>query len=342
MLPVPPVVLQAIIPFVTTASDRPPVHSVVVPVYRNSENIPQLLAALETLRGDLDSLEAVLVVDGSPDDSYLQLATRLPDARFPAQLITLSRNFGSFAAIRAGLAAARGELFAVMTADLQEPLELIVELFRVLEGGQHDLAVGQRMGRQDPSLTRVLARTYWGLYRRFVQPQIPAGGVDIFACRRNVRDQILRLRESNNSLIGLLFWIGFRRATIPYVRRKRTLGRSAHTLGKRMRYLSDSVFNFSDLPIRLIFMAGVAGVAVSLALALEVVVAKVSGAIPVPGYATTVFVVIFFGGLNCLGLGIIGGYVWRSFENSQRRPNYIVASHELFGGGPATSGPGKI
>ncbi len=305
--------------------------SVVIPVYRNSGNIPHLLEALEGLHRDLQgNLEAVFVVDGSPDDSYLQLATRLPGVSFQAQLLTLSRNFGSFAAIRAGLEAARGDRFAVMAADLQEPPELIAEFDRILCAGEHDVAVGQRTARRDPLPTRLLSKTFWAFYRRFVQPEIPEGGADVFACQRNVRDHILRLRENNSSLVGLLFWVGFRRATVAYERTERAIGKSAWTLRKRLRYLTDSVFSFSDLPIRLLVRIGLMGLALSLVFGLVVIAAKFSGAIPVPGYAATVLAVTFFGGLNCFGLGIIGGYVWRTFENTKQRPNFIVASQRVF------------
>jgi hypothetical protein len=122
-----------------------------------------------------------------------------------------------------------------MTADPQEPLGLTTGLLGAVQTGEHDLAVGQRVGRRDPLVTRILANIYWNLYRRLVQPEIPVGGVDVFACRRNVRDQILRLHESNNSLIGLLFWVGFRRATVPYPYRGRARDgrcrRRGHALG---------------------------------------------------------------------------------------------------------------
>jgi polyisoprenyl-phosphate glycosyltransferase len=313
--------------------------SLVIPVYRSAANVPPLLAALAELHRSLADLEVVFVVDGSPDDSYLQLAAALPRATFPAQLIALSRNFGTYAAVRAGLAAARGSRFAVMAADLQEPLELILEFDRVLRAGEHDLAVGQRMARTDPLGQRLLARAYWALYRRLVQPQVPEGGVDVFACGRIVRDQILRLGESNGYLVGLLFWVGFRRATVPYVRQPRIHGRSAWTFRKRLGYLADSVFGFSDLPIKLLFRAGLAGLFVSMAFGLVTVFAKLSGNIPIPGYAATLLTVIFFGALNCVGLGIIGGYVWRTFENSKGRPNFIVAAHDVYPPGPAAPAP---
>jgi glycosyltransferase involved in cell wall biosynthesis len=312
--------------------------SVVIPVYRNADNIPPLLQALEKLdtqlRGDF---EAVFVCDGSPDDSYLRLATALPGMRFRSQLLCLSRNFGSFSAIRAGLQAASGDRFAVMAADLQEPPELILEFDRLLRTGTVDITVGTRTGRADPLSSRLLASLFWGVYRRYIQPEIPPGGVDIFGCQRQVRDQILGLQENNSSLVGLLFWVGYRRALVPYERRTREIGVSAWTFGKKLRYLMDSVFSFSDLPIRMLMYIGSLGLLVSLLLAGIVLFGKLTGQIPVPGYAATVLTVIFFSALNSFGLGVIGNYVWRTFENTKSRPNFIVASHTTFEAGSALS-----
>jgi polyisoprenyl-phosphate glycosyltransferase len=314
--------------------------SVVVPVYRNADNIQALLAALADLQGQLaDELEVVFVVDGSPDDSYGRLKAALPEYPVRAQLLLLSRNFGSFAAIRAGLEAARGDRFAVLAADLQEPPELIREFNERLRAGTCDVVIGTRAARADPLPSRLASGLFWAAYRRWVQPEIPGGGVDIFGCSKQVRDEILRLNEGNSSLIGLLFWVGFRRELVAYERRVRLAGRSAWTFSKKVRYLSDSVFNFTDLPVRLLFRIGFLGTVVSIVGSAVVLIAKLTNRISVPGYAATVLIVVFFGALNCLGLGIIGGYVWRTLENTKGRPNYLVATRMTFEGGK-TERPG--
>ena len=307
--------------------------SVVVPVYKNSDTITALLQSFAEVSAKLDdTLEVVFVVDGSPDDSYERLRDGLPGQPFRAQLLRLSRNFGSFAAIRAGLEAAKGQTFAVLAADLQEPPELVLEFSRRLRAGDTDIVIGSRVSRADPLFSRLSAGLFWSTYRRWIQRDIPPGGVDVFACSLQVRDEILKLGESNSSLIGLLFWVGFRRALVPYHRRPRPSGRSAWTFAKKMRYLTDSVFNFTDLPVRMLFWIGCLGTVGSLAGGAAVLVAKLMGRVPVAGYTATVLTIVFFGALNCLGLGIIGGYVWRTLENTKHRPNYLVASRTIFGG----------
>ncbi len=302
--------------------------SLVVPIYQSAAGIPDLLEAVNSLASAVEEpFEAVFVVDGSPDDSLLLLGRDLPNQGFDSQLLSLSRNFGAFSAIRSGLQAARGEVVVVMSADLQEPPGLVLELVSKLRSGEWDVAVGERVGRADTSLSSNL---FWWGYRRFVIPEIPRGGADIFGCTRAVRDQILQLREGNSSLIGLLFWVGFRRCLVPYERQARPEGRSAWTLGKKLTYLNDSVFSFSDLPIRLLTRAGLLGLAVSIFFSLAVLIWRLSSATPVPGYAATVLAVTFFGALNLIGLGVIGSYVWRSFENTKGRPEYIVQARAEF------------
>ena len=314
--------------------------SLVVPVYRSAAGIPDLLEAVNGLASSIEEpFEAVFVVDGSPDDSLLLLGRDLPKAGFDSQLLSLSRNFGAFSAIRSGLEAARGDVVVVMSADLQEPPGLVLELASKLRSGECDVAVGQRVGRADSS---VFSNLFWWMYRRFVIPEIPRGGADVFGCTRAVRDQVLRLKERNSSLIGLLFWVGFRRCLVPYERQRRPKGKSAWTLGKKLTYLNDSVFSFSDLPIRLLTRVGLLGLAVSVVFSVAVLIWRLTGTTPVPGYAATVLVVTFFGALNLFGLGVIGSYVWRSFENTKGRPEYIVQAWQEFhpGTGSGDSGSG--
>jgi glycosyltransferase involved in cell wall biosynthesis len=314
-----------------------PPLSLVVPVYGNAGAIAPLLEAVrgiaERSGGDF---EAVFVVDGSPDRSYALLREQLPGAGFNARLLSLSRNFGAFAAIRAGLEAARGRVVAVMAADLQEPPELVLQFLEVLGKGDVDVAFGVRTARADPLGSRLASGLFWSVYRRFVMPEIPPGGVDIFALTDAFRDRLLLLRESNTSLLAQLFWLGGRRAYVPYERRGRQHGSSGWTLRKKLRYLSDSVFAFTDLPVRLLLWGGGVALSVAIVLAAAVLVARLSGWMQVvPGYTATMLTILFFGAINALGLGVVGAYAWRAFENTKARPLAVVQTDESFDGGKA-------
>ena len=306
--------------------------SLVVPVYKNEGSIAALVERLAELNRVLEGdFEAVLVVDGSPDRSHALLAAALPGAEFLSQLIVLSRNFGAFSAITAGLSAARGDAFAVMAADLQEPLELITEMRAMLGTGQFDVVVGTRTNRGDPLTSRLFSTIFWRVYKTFVQRDIPAGGVDVFGCTREFREHLLSLKERNTTLVGLIFWLGFRRGEVSYSRQSREHGKSSWSFWRKVRYLLDSTFAFSDLPVRLLSSVGIAGILLSVFLTVVVLFASATGLIGVPGYSATVVLIMFFGGLNSLGLGLIGEYLWRTFENTKGRPHYVVAQRREFG-----------
>ncbi len=297
--------------------------SLVIPVYNNEANLPRLFEAIRALAGDVGVFEVVFVVDGATDRSAAVIAAEVAGWSQPVQVLQLSRNFGSFAAIAAGLHHARGSHMAVMAADLQEPPSLVLEFHRRLASGTVDIVMGQRVQRAD-GLSGMVSRVFWALYRRYVIPGLPPGGVDIFGCTAAVRDQLVALPEHTTNLVALLFWVGYRREFVPYERQARQEGRSGWTLGRKLRYALDSVFNFTDLPVRALFWLGLLGTTLAVVAAVTVVVGYLLGRIPVLGYTPLMLVVTFFGGLTALGLGIVGQYLWLTLQNARRRPNYLV------------------
>lgn len=298
------------------------VNSLIVPVYRNAESIDALVEAVRGIEREVEgSLETIFVVDGSPDDSRGLLTRALASSGLRAQVVEHSRNFGSFAAIRTGMRKARGAYIAVMAADLQEPPELVVDFLRELATGELDVLAGERASRNDRG--DAASKLYWRLYKRFILKEIPPDGVDVFACTAAVRDVVCSLESVHTSLVAQLFWVGYRRRLIPYERRPRS-GESGWTLRRKLRYLSDSVFAFTDLPVRLLWVLGVAGMALGLVIGAIVLVARLTNTITVPGYAATILILTFFASLNLIGLGIIGSYVWRAYETVKGRPDAIV------------------
>lgn len=309
--------------------------SLVIPVYNNEENLPRLFRELDAFARRLpDVLEVVFVVDGPTDRSLERLHEQLTGVPYQSQLLELSRNFGSFPAIAAGLAAARGEYLAVIAADLQEPPELVLEFHRILKADEADVVLGYRTGRADPLLSRWLSESFWRLYRHFVVRDMPRGGVDVFGCTRQVRDRLLELQEANTNLIALVFWLGYRRRFVAYERRPRLEGRSGWTLARKISYALDSIFSFTDLPIRALLLLGAIGTTFAIAAGALVFVMWAAGRVPVLGYTPLMLVITFFGGLTALGLGIIGQYQWLSLQNARRRPNFIVKSVTRFEGRP--------
>jgi glycosyltransferase involved in cell wall biosynthesis len=324
-------VTDTVLPATGHAATADPTRSLVVPVYKNAENIAALLDAVSGLAHGVDGdLEAVFVVDGSPDDSLARITAGLSDYDFRAQVLVHARNFGSFAAIRTGIEAARGRHIAVMAADLQEPPELVARFFEVLGEDRADLVVGTRESRADGKLSDLASRTYWNLARRLISADLPRGGVDVFACNERVRDGLLQMREQRTSLIGQLYWLGFRREEIPYHRREREAGESGWTFRRKLSYLTDSFFSFTDLPIRVLTWFGFVGFVAAVLLTLLVVLGRAFGVVNVPGYSATVLVVVAFSTLNLLSLGLIGNYVFRTYENTKQRPLSLVSGRFEF------------
>ncbi|BDQ38460.1 glycosyl transferase [Pseudodesulfovibrio nedwellii] len=303
-------------------------HSLVIPVYGNEENIPHLVLALQKMaRAYGESFEVVFVIDGSPDNS-LNRILELADG-FNYKTVSHSRNFGSFVAIRTGIEHAEGKYIAVMAADLQEPPHLIEDFFKILEADEADLVFGRRIDRNDPILKKLLSNVYWWFYKKVIEPDLPKGGVDIFACTEEIKKSLLKIEEPNSSLIAQLFWLGYRREFVSYVRQERQHGTSAWGLGKRIRYMIDSVFSYTDLPIMLVLWLGLGSLTVTTTVGIVTIVAKFAGLIAVQGYTAIVLLILFLGSLIITIQGVIGCYLWRTFENTKKRPISLVRSVEV-------------
>ncbi len=316
---------------VIDAGETPPDFSIVIPVYKNEGSIPSLLQALGELSKEWPGrLEVVFVIDGSPDGSERLLSKALPATPFESQLIVLSRNFGAFAAIRQGLAHAQGHAIGIMAADLQEPPTLMITFRDLLRSGEWDVTVGRRTVRRDSVSSTWLSNCYWALYRRLVNPALPPGGVDIFGCTANFKDALLGLEERGSSLIGLVYWLGYRRKEVSYERAERSEGRSAWTFRKRFRYATDGIISFTDIPLRMLTAMGVTGVGFAVVYGSILLVQYCLGGVGVKGFTAIVLIVSFFGSLNLLCMGILGGYISRMFDNTKGRPASVLMRREFY------------
>jgi glycosyltransferase involved in cell wall biosynthesis len=304
-----------------------PKYSIVIPVYRNEESIPELFDSLEKFSHELSGeLEIIFVNDGSPDLTAFVIQQRARVSDLQVFLIHHTRNFGSFSAIRTGIKISTGDYIAVISADMQEPPNLLLTFFERLENEEIDIIFGVRKERFDPIFSRILSGIYWKLYRTFVNPELPKNGVDVFACRGEVAGVVKSFHEVNTSLVGLLFWVGFKREFQEYERLPRIHGRSAWTFRKKLRYMNDSIFAFSNFPIRLIGILGIFGSLLSFILSLLVTFVYLQGNITVPGYVPIVLSILFGNSTILLSVGIIGSYLWRTYHNSQNRPYAITYS----------------
>lgn len=301
-------------------------YSIIVPVYQNEDSIPKLLINLSALSEKLNhDLEVIFVIDGSMDKSQDLLVIGCQDMKFKSQIIIHSKNFGSFAAITTGLKYDNSEYSSTYSADCQEPTSLIENFYEILEKDKVDVVFGQRLERQDNILSKIYSNLFWKIYRATIDSDMPRGGVDIFGCNRAFRNELVKLEESRSSLIALAFWLGFERRTVKYSRLAREAGKSTWTFRKKLNYFLDSLFSFTDLPIRVLLGGGAIGVILSLVLGSVILILSLYGDIKVPGYSPTVLLILFFGALNIFGIGLVGSYAWRAYENSKKRPNAVVS-----------------
>jgi len=301
-------------------------YSIIVPVYQNEDSIPKLLINLSALSEKLNhDLEVIFVIDGSMDKSQDLLVIGCQDMKFKSQIIIHSKNFGSFAAITTGLKYDNSEYSSTYSADCQEPTSLIENFYEILEKDKVDVVFGQRLERQDNILSKIYSNLFWKIYRATIDSDMPRGGVDIFGCNRAFRNELVKLEESRSSLIALAFWLGFERRTVKYSRLAREAGKSTWTFRKKLNYFLDSLFSFTDLPIRVLLSGGAIGVILSLVLGSVILILSLYGDIKVPGYSPTVLLILFFGALNIFGIGLVGSYAWRAYENSKKRPNAVVS-----------------
>lgn len=294
--------------------------SIVVPVFNNSANLPDLFPALEKAAGP--DAEFVFVDDRSRDDSWAQLqayAKRRPGT----QAVRLSRNFGSFTACVAGLSRARGAAAVLISADLQDPPELIPELVSHWKAGRQ-VVLAARKEREDSAASKLFASVYYWVLRRFVFPEMPRGGFDFVLIDRVVIDAVVAAAEKNTTLMGLILWLGFDREVIHYTRRRREKGRSMWTLRKKVKYFIDSILAFSYFPIRVVQYFGFLVAFGGFAYALLLIAMKLISGIPIPGWTAMMVVTLLLGGGNFLVLGIIGEYIWRILDEVKRRPLFVV------------------
>jgi glycosyltransferase involved in cell wall biosynthesis len=233
-----------------------PKVSIIFTAFKSRGNIPALIEALEAFakaRLGILRIQAVFVVDGCPIGSVDALKSSLScPTTFEWKVIELTRNCGAPFAQRSGLESADGDFFTGYACDLQEPFTFIDDALKAIETKNVEIVFGQRRERKDPLNVKLFSAMFWTFYSKFISPDIPRGDLDLFFCTRFTRDTLMRLKEDNQFIIGLLLWIGFPHAIVSYDRAQRMIGKSSWILRKRVNYLLDSVYSFSDLPLKLI------------------------------------------------------------------------------------------
>ncbi|MDE7354569.1 MAG: glycosyltransferase family 2 protein [Acetatifactor sp.] len=298
--------------------------SIVIPVYYNEENLKPLYDDLKRKVIDVIDYEyeIVLVNDGSEDNSFEQMKC-LSKCDSKIIVVSLSRNFGSHAAILCGLSKCTGDCAVIKAADLQEPSELILEMVEKWKNG-YNVVLAVRKGRQESSHQSLFANMYYAIVRNMALPSMPKGGFDVYLIDRKVINVLMTLDEKNSALTGQILWSGFRTGQVYYTRLSREIGTSKWTLKKKIRLVTDTLFSFSTFPIQAVTVVGICSFLGSLIWALFVLMLKLKGGIEVNGWTTLFIFQLFSFGIIMLTLGVLGEYLWRIFDAARGRPAYII------------------
>ena len=311
-----------------------PLVSVVVPFLNEAESLPDLIAAVANLQAQLQlAVELVLVDDGSSDGSWA-LARQALQAKpkLQAVLLQLSRNFGKEAALTAGLEASHGDVVVPLDADLQDPPELIGPMLEQWRQG-YDVVYAVRRQRAGESRTkRITAFGFYRLIARMSATAIPADTGDFRLMDRCVVQALSRLPERTRFMKGLFAWVGFRQTAITYDRSPRQDGHSSWNYWKLWNFALDGITSFSRVPLQFLSYTGLAVAAVALGYGLWMVLRTLLFGIDLPGYASLMTAVLFLGGVQLIGLGVLGEYLGRVFLEVKQRPLYLVRTQWQQGG----------
>ena len=310
--------------------------SLVVPAYNEAEVLPLLYERVTAVMAALgESYELILVNDGSRDATaqvLADLAARDPRVRY----LTLARNFGHQIALTCGMDHATGDAVITLDADLQHPPELIGELLAQWRAG-HEIVYTERRNTAGVGLAkRVTSRLFYGLINRASATHIPLNAADFRLLDRQVVDSLQRLPERARFLRGLIAWVGYRQAVVPFEAPERAAGLTKYTFRKMLRFAVDAVTGFSSLPLQLAsyvgFVVSVAGFLLGLVTIWQRLFEPGRN---VAGYTTIVVLILFLGGLQLISLGIIGEYIARIYEEVKGRPLYLVREMKGFDRPPA-------
>jgi dolichol-phosphate mannosyltransferase len=239
------------------------------------------------------------------------------------KVVNLTRNFGSMAAIQAGFTVVQGDCVGMISADLQDPPELFLEMLKQWEMG-NKAVFAVRQDREEPFLTKFFSNTYYSLVRKIALADYPTGGFDFFLVDRQIVEELNRIREKNTNIMSLIYWLGFRPIMIPYVRRSRKKGKSRWTFAKKFKLFVDTFVAFSYYPIRALSLVGLLVAISSFVYGVFLFIYWLFYSIPVQGYVPTMLAITFTSGIQMMMLGVLGEYLWRTLDEVRRRPPFVI------------------
>ena len=304
--------------------NKRPFLSVVAPCYNEEDVIDIFLEKIFTVLTELNkSYEIVFVNDGSSDRTLEILITKAEEYD-AIRVINLSRNFGKEAALSAGLDMTFGEVVVPIDVDLQDPPDLILDFVKKYEEG-YDVVVGKRVDRTTDSFAkRISAETFYKLHNKISDIEIPNNVGDYRLMSRRVINELKRLPETQRFMKGLFSWLGFKTAIVEYTREARVAGKTSFNGWKLWNFALDGITSFSTAPLRMWLYIGITLASISFVYGFFIILKTLIFGISSPGYASIITIILFLGGIQLIGIGMLGEYVGRIYIESKNRPIYII------------------
>jgi dolichol-phosphate mannosyltransferase len=303
-------------------------YSIVIPVYFNEGTLKETYRIIheEVMARNKDKIGEVIFVDDGSGDGSLEEILSLKEAH-PAEnikVIKFTRNFGQVPAITAGYRHASGKCVVNISADLQDPPELINRMLEVFFNEHTDIVICAREARDEPFFRRKTSKLFYKIIRKLSFANMPAGGFDFVLISDRVKQVILERPDTNPFWQGQILWPGYEVKFIPYKRKKREIGESRWTFSRKVKYLIDGVLSYSYLPLRLISLLGIVVALLGFVYALVILGLRLFKQVPVKGWAPLMIVLLVLSGLQMLMLGVVGEYLWRTLDQVRNRPPYII------------------
>lgn len=300
--------------------------SIIVPCYNEEEAIPIFHREVSRVLSELDiGYELLFINDGSKDQT-LSILRELARADSHVVYISFSRNFGKEAAMYAGFCNVRGDYVAVMDADMQDPPSLLPQMLAILQSEAYDSVATRRANREgEPPIRSWFARKFYQIINKISDADIVDGARDFRLMKRAMVDSIVAMGEYNRFSKGIFGWVGFRTYWLSYENIERVAGETKWNFWKLFKYAIDGIINFSQVPLSIASWAGIFMTFCSFLMMLLIIVRKIVFGDPVAGWASTICVIIFIGGVQLACLGIMGQYIAKTYMETKHRPHYIIA-----------------
>ena len=300
--------------------------SLIIPCYNEADNLEALDAALSEVIQSMPAyaFEVLFVDDGSSDDTLARIR-QLGKKRAYVRYLSFSRNFGKEAAMYAGFCNVTGDYVAVMDADLQDPPKLLPQMAALLASGEYDCVATRRVDRKgEPVIRSFFARLFYRIINRFSDADIADGARDYRLMTRQVVDVIVAMGERNRFSKGIYGWVGFRTYWLPYENVRRTKGETKWSFFKLLKYSVEGIVSFSEMPLRIASWMGIFCTGISFLALMFIVIRRLLFGDPVAGWASSICIIIFIGGIQLFCLGMMGQYIGKTYAETKRRPHFIV------------------